>query len=310
MAFVSRKEQIENSIEACQVLHSSQDNPNGNRALVEAQKELLDLHVIEVNKEEQEAISLSKTKTYDVWAFLTVMQRYSATWSTDTTTQLWTTQSEDYMYRMVYRAMWEPYQNKAKTDIEDLKYHSEEVMPTYIPNKDILSYSKDYAVDDQSSSAYSYPMQAIFLIPLKNTNDVDTDISIPMIRSVYSSNYSNAVVSMLTPNANNSDTSLITDCTFQNLNNYNSSNSEYSNTQTITIPANTSVIVMIVASGRYYTDGWAVYSMSIRNSVDLRTALTTEWIKCDAIVTNNINSWKITEVPELFKIHEGITDAS
>ena len=314
--FVSRKEQLELSIEAMQALHAEQGaNTNGNRSLLEAQKEALALHAEEeaaevaaAEKAAADAIILQNLKVSDVGAYGYLRQGYI--YQIGNTTSEWgTVQSEDHMYRVVTACMGMRPRNKAGTllNLEDIGFRD---MPDLVYGKSYLSLKREPRPDDQSSNAYSYPDNGGWLIPFRNTTNADITIDLPTCMSSYSSNYSSAVISVLTPDATNADPSLITAVTFTNLLYYTSNTPDRNYTQQIVVPANTTILVMVQASARYYTDVGEAYQMSFICNVSLEEALAVDGIRIDAGLLNNMHSGRLNEVYQLFQVFDGITNWS
>ena len=312
--FVSRKHQLEMSIEATQALHSEQgENTNGNRSLVEAQEKLITLHVGEEEREAaaeqkavQDAIILQNLKVSDIGAYGYVRSGYIGTIN-NTSSDWGTVQSEDHMYREVTGAMGMRPRNKAGAvlNLNDVGYKT---MPYLLNGKSFLSLKYEPRPDDQSSNAYSYPDNGGWLIPFRNTTDADITINLPTVMSSYSSNYSSAVISIFTPNADNSDPSLITEVIFTNVMYYTGSSADRDYTQQIVVPANTTILVMVQASARYNGDVGEAYQMSFICNVSLEEALATEGIRIDAGLLNNMNSGRLNEVHQLFQYFDGITN--
>ena len=311
--FVSRKEQIELSIEQMQALHSEQTNTNGNRALLDAEEKALALHVAEEereaaaeNKALADALEAMNLRANDVAAIGAEIECYSYT-DGNTTNDMGTLQSEDFMWRFVTHSMGLHSQNRAGNlmNLNDIRY---KVMPHLVNGKSVLSHVEELRKDDQSSNTTNYPNKWVWLFPLRNTTNEDKTVDIDAVMSSYSSNYSSAVFSILIPNFDNADPSLITDVTFQNLLYYTSNQTDRSFTQQITVPANTTILVMVVASARYYTDTGEAYVQNLFNNISLIKALEIEGIKIDAGVINNIMSGKLNEVHQIFKYYDGITN--
>ena len=296
------KQAINANINATTENQTSEENHYNAITIIKLKNDLK----IEESAQTAEKVALMNLRAKEVAAIGFIVEGYNAM-DGNTTSDLGTNQSEDFMWRITTASMGLHAQNRAGTlmNLNDIRFRR---MPHLVNGKTILSHVEELRKDDQSSNAYSYPDKAGWLIPIRNQSDEAKTTNLETVLSSYSSNYSNAVISIFTPNADNANLSSITDVTFQNVMNYTSSQSDRSYTQEITVPANTTILVMVLASGRYNTDVGEAYAMNLFNNVSLTQALATDGLVIDAGVINNMMSGKLNEVHQLFQYFDGITN--
>lgn len=117
-----------------------------------------------------------------------------------------------------------------------------------------VGISQDYTEYAGSSSQYNYPTFNLAALFLKNPTaaPVSTTVS-AFLSSYWGSGYEGAQIFQVTPNRDNGQRAATSALTFQGLWSYQSS-ATTSRAQPVTVPANTTVAVVVASTDRYFTN--------------------------------------------------------
>ena len=121
-----------------------------------------------------------------------------------------------------------------------------------------FTYTEEQIVHADSGNRYSYPDKMVSLIFVKNTTGSSITSNFNFSGSAYwSSGYEGACISTLVPNATNTqistNPSTITSISETDVWSSTSSTPNFSRTQSITIPADTTIGIFFYSSAHYYT---------------------------------------------------------
>ena len=187
-------------------------------------------------------------------------------------------------------------------------------MPRLINGNPLPGYDFEYQMDDFNGNSQSYPHRAYFIIPIRNQTSEDITFTYSFTLSNYTGTYSSGSVWLYVPNVVNANIDDITQVAKSSIYYSTSSTSDRDSTVEVTVPADKTVVLIQIGSGRFYTDGGAVYSFNIVNIANLNTIRNTEGILIDVGFLNNMGKgYKIdiegtSDIMNLFKYYEGITN--
>jgi hypothetical protein len=136
-----------------------------------------------------------------------------------------------------------------------------------------------------SSSQYSYPYAALGVFFIKNTTESNISTSLNFGGSSYSG--SGAGASVLVGKPNHAEETV----TWTNVHSYTESSSSFSNTASITVPANTTIAVILYTSSHYQTNTSGYYAQFIHWYVhSVRSATLVSGLEID--IDKTIKAWQ------------------
>jgi len=200
-----------------------------------------------------------------------------------------------------------------------------EVPPYFISNCDrfrenINIANKQKSVSSNSTNEFNYPSRPFAILALKNTNSTtDKTVTLDLSGSSNSNNgnYTSFQVSVFTPDNTNSNRSLITEAgTFatnaavagnpgwRNIINNTTNAAQATITPSIVIPADKTVLIMILACDYYWIGTAPMYVFS--RHLQLRNLATTAYadpqIVADVGVLKNIMNKNLNNLGQLFTV--------
>jgi len=200
-----------------------------------------------------------------------------------------------------------------------------EVPPYFIDNCDrfrqnINVANKQKSVSSNSSNEYTYPSRPFAILTLKNTNQTTAKtVTLDLSGSSNSNNanYTSFQVSVFTPDNTNSNRSLITEAgTFasdaavagnpgwRNITNNTTNTAQALITPSIVVPADKTVLVMILACDYYWIGTAPMYVFS--RHLQLRNLATTAYLDPEVVpdvgVLKNIINKNLNNLGQLFTV--------
>ena len=160
----------------------------------------------------------------------------------------------------------------------------------------------EYFTSDKSGSYENYSMHDCWATPIINRSSNPITFQTNELGSSYNSN-SNFVIGMI-----ELDETATMGVKYTNIHNYSSNNARSTAKKDFTVPKNSTVIYVSGVSGRLGEDEGDVNLFSYRHNADWRP-MVDAGLEVDEAWLANFWSGRITNLPDLWGFHEGITNA-
>ncbi|MFT4314067.1 MAG: hypothetical protein AB3P11_03025 [Wolbachia pipientis] len=153
-------------------------------------------------------------------------------------------------------------------------------------------YREFYSRYTYSSDEYSYPYALLGVIFVKNTTSSSITRTLNFIGSAsWSSQYEGAGAFIGTPNNTNTNKGQISSISWQNIYNLGSSNSGFSSSGVVIVPANKTVAILFYTSPYYYTSSNNYYTQFMQWGVyNFRSSFLTTGLEVD--VERTLKAWQ------------------
>ncbi|APR98559.1 hypothetical protein [Wolbachia endosymbiont of Folsomia candida] len=163
-------------------------------------------------------------------------------------------------------------------------------------------YRELYTRYTVSSNEYTYPYALLGVVFVKNTTSSDITRTLNFVGSSYwNSQYEGAGVFVGTPNNANANKTQISAISWKNIYNLGSSNSGFSSSGSVIVPANKTVAILFYTSPYYYTNSSNYYAQFMQWGIyNFRSNFLTTGLAVD--VERTLKAWQCQGLEQTFQI--------